>query len=55
MIFMPKFCEGSWYSLINLMDGTVHPNEFVLNGNDKAKVGRAYNSKKKKFITAVQL
>jgi abortive infection bacteriophage resistance protein len=52
---MLNFLEACWYSWVNLMDGTVHPNEFVLNGNDKGKVGRAYNTKKKKFITADQL
>jgi hypothetical protein len=35
------------------MDGEVHVDEFVLGGREANKVGRSYNSKKKKAITAV--
>ena len=37
------------------MDGNVHVDEFVLGGREQGKVGRSYNSKKKKAVTAVQL
>ena len=37
------------------MDGVVHVDEFVLGGVEKGKIGRSYNSKKKKAITAIQL
>jgi hypothetical protein len=36
------------------MDGTAHVNEFVLGGKEKGKIGRSYDGKKKKAITAVQ-
>lgn len=39
----------------NPMDGEVHVDEFVLGGRDEKKIGRSYDSKKKKTITAVQL
>ena len=37
------------------MQGNVHVDEFVLGGREKEKVGRSYNAKKKKAITAVEL
>ena len=37
------------------MDGTVHVEEFVLGGVEKGKIGRSYDAKKKKAVTAVQL
>ena len=37
------------------MDGNVHVDEFVLGGYEKTKVGRSYNAKKKKAITAIEL
>jgi len=37
------------------MDGNVHVDEFVLGGREQGKVGRSYDSKKKKAVTAVQL
>ena len=37
------------------MNGTVHIDEFVIGGKEKGKVGRSYNSKKKKIVTAVEL
>lgn len=37
------------------MDGTVHVDEFVLGGFVKGKIGRSYDVKNKKAVTAVQL
>jgi len=37
------------------MDGTVHIDEFVVGGRERGKVGRSYDSKKKKAVFAVQL
>ena len=37
------------------MDGNVHIDEFVVGGREEGKVGRSYNSKKKKVVCAVQL
>ncbi|MBL4938892.1 MAG: IS1595 family transposase, partial [Lutibacter sp.] len=37
------------------MDGTVHIDEFVVGGREKGKVGRSYNSNKKKVVTALEL
>ncbi len=37
------------------MDGIVHVDEFVLGGVEQGKIGRSYDSKKKKAVTAVQL
>ena len=37
------------------MDGIVHVDEFVLGGAEQGKIGRSYDTKKKKAITAVQL
>jgi transposase-like protein len=39
----------------NPMQGNVHVDEFVLGGREKEKVGRSYDAKKKKAITAVEL
>ena len=39
----------------NPMDGTVHVDDFVLGGLEKSKIGRSYNAKKKKAVTAVKL
>lgn len=39
----------------NPMNGDVHVDEFVLGGRDEGKIGRSYESKKKKAVTAVQL
>ena len=36
------------------MDGTIHIDEFVVGGKEKGKIGRSYDSKKKKVITAVK-
>ncbi len=37
------------------MDGIVHVDEFVLGGVEQGKIGRSYDTKKKKAVTAVQL
>ncbi len=39
----------------NPMDGVVHVDEFVLGGREETKVGRSYDVKKKKAITALRL
>jgi len=37
------------------MDGIVHVEEFVVGGKEEGKVGRSYDSKKKKIVCAVEL
>jgi transposase-like protein len=37
------------------MDGTVHVDEFVIGGKEEGKVGRSYDSNKKKMVCAVEL
>jgi len=54
-MFMLKVREAMSSSGNNPMDGNVHVDEFVLGGKDQGKVGRSYNSKKKKAVTAVEL
>lgn len=54
-LFMLKVREAMSSSGNNPMDGNVHVDEFVLGGKEQGKVGRSYNSKKKKAVTAVQL
>ncbi|TLP70116.1 IS1595 family transposase [Maribacter sp. ACAM166] len=39
----------------NPMDGDVHVDEFVLGGREAGKIGRSYDGKKKKAVTAIQL
>lgn len=39
----------------NPMNGSVHIDEFVVGGKEKGKVGRSYDSKKKKIVTAIEL
>lgn len=53
--FMLKVREAMGSSKNHPMDGNVHVDEFVLGGVEKGKIGRSYNGKKKKAITAVQL
>lgn len=53
--FMLKVREAMSSSGNFPMDGNVHVDEFVLGGKEKGKVGRSYDGKKKKAITAVQL
>jgi len=52
---MHKVREAMGSSGSNPMDGRVHVDEFVVGGVEKGKVGRSYNAKKKKAVTAVQL
>ena len=54
-LFMHKVREAMKSSGNNPMDGNVHIDEFVVGGKEEGKVGRSYNSKKKKVICAVQL
>jgi transposase-like protein len=52
---MHKVREAMKSSENHPMDGNVHVDEFVVGGREKGKVGRSYNSKKKKVATAVEL
>ncbi len=54
-LFMHKVREAMKSSEGHPMDGYVHVDEFVLGGKEEGKVGRSYDSKKKKAITAIQL
>ncbi|UAM96692.1 IS1595 family transposase [Polaribacter litorisediminis] len=54
-LFMHKVREAMKSSENHPMKGTVHIDEFVIGGKEKGKVGRSYNSKKKKIVTAVEL
>jgi len=54
-LFMHKVREAMKSSENTPMDGKVHIDEFVVGGKEKGKVGRSYDSKKKKCVCAVQL
>jgi transposase-like protein len=54
-LFMHKIREAMKSSENHPMDGIVHIDEFVIGGKEKGKVGRSYDSKKKKIITALEL
>ena len=54
-LFMHKVREAMKSSENHPMDGIVHIDEFVIGGKEKGNVGRSYNSKKKKIVTAVEL
>lgn len=54
-LFMHKIREAMKSSEHYPMDGIVHIDEFVVGGREKGKVGRSYDSKKKKVVTAVEL
>lgn len=54
-LFMHKVREAMKSSGNHPMDGDVHVDEFVIGGKEEGKVGRSYNSKKKKIVCAVQL
>ena len=54
-LFMHKIREAMKSSENHPMDGTIHIDEFVVGGREKGKVGRSYNSKKKKVVTALEL
>jgi hypothetical protein len=53
-LFTHKVREAMKSSGNNPMDGIVHVDEFVVGGKEEGKVGRSYDSKKKKVVTAVQ-
>lgn len=54
-LFMHKIREAMQSSEQYPIDGNVDIDEFVLGGKEKGKIGRSYDSKKKKTICAVQL
>ncbi len=54
-LFMLKVREAMESSGNHPMDGIVHVDEFVIGGAKKGKIGRSYDAKKKKAVTAVQL
>ena len=54
-LFMHKVREAMSSSENNPIDGQVDIDEFVLGGREKGKVGRSYDSRKKKTVCAVQL
>jgi len=54
-LFMLKIREAMSSNENNPMDGIVNVDEFVLGGKEQGKIGRSYNAKKKKAVTAVEL
>jgi len=54
-LFMHKVREAMSSSGNYPMGGEVHVDEFVVGSKEDGKVGRSYNSKKKKAVTAVEL
>ena len=54
-LFMHKVREAMKSSGNNPMEGIVHVDEFVIGGKEKDKVGRSYNSKKKKLFVQLNL
>jgi len=54
-LFMHKVRESMKSSLNFPLEGQVHVDEFVIGGKEKEKVGRSYNTKKKKVICGVEL
>jgi len=54
-LFMHKVREAMKSSENHPMDGIVHVDEFVIGGKEEGKVGRSYNTKKKKMVCAVQI
>lgn len=54
-LFMHKVREAMKPSGDHPMDGTVHVDEFVIGGKEEGKVGRSYDSNKKKMVCAVEL
>ena len=54
-LFMHKIREAIKSSGNNPMKGIVHVDEFVIGGKEKGKVGRSYNSKKKKIVCSIEL
>ena len=54
-LFMHKVREAMKSSENHPMNGTVHVDEFVIGGKEEGKVGRSYDSNKKKMVCAVEL
>ena len=54
-LFIHKVREAMKSSGNHPMDGKVQVDEFVLGGKEEGKVGRSYDSKKKKIVCALQL
>lgn len=54
-LFMHKVREAMRSSENYPMEGNVHVDEFVVGGKEKGKVGRSYDSNKKKMVCAVEL
>lgn len=54
-LFMHKAREAMENSSNNPMGGIAHVDEFILGGREKGKIGRSYNTKERKAITAVGL
>ena len=54
-LFMHKVREAMKPSGKHPIKGRVHIDEFVIGGKEEGKVGRSYNSKKKKIVCAVEL
>lgn len=54
-LFMHKVREAMSSSENYPMEGNVHVDEFVIGGKEEGKVGRSYDSNKKKMVCAVEL
>ena len=54
-LFMHKVREAMKSSGNFPIEGIVHVDEFVIGGKEQGKVGRSYDSKKKKVVCAVEL
>ena len=54
-LFMYKVREAMKSSENHPIEGIVHVDEFVIGGKEKGKVGRSYDSKKKKIVCSVEL
>ena len=54
-LFMHKVREAMKSSENHPINGRVQVDEFVLGGKEEGKVGRSYDSKKKKIVCALQL
>ena len=54
-LFMNKVKEAKKSSGNHPIEGNVHIDEFVIGGKEEGKIGRSYDSKKKKIVCAVEL
>jgi len=54
-LFMHKVRDAMKSSESYPIKGNVHVDEFVIGGKEKGKVGRSYDSKKKKIVCSVEL